>query len=665
MPGDSIKIGVSGLLAFQRSLNTIGHNIANVNTEGYSRQITTLQSNDPSPNAGGFIGNGVHSQTTKRAFDQYAANQVRVRGASLEYFNVFESMASQIDNLLADRDAGLTSAIENFFRAAHGVAVDPTSTPAREVMLTEGEGLADRFHTMMSWFGDLTATTNQKIVSLVDSVNSHSENIAQLNSDIVVATGFGAGQPPNDLLDRRDQELDQLSKIVGVKTTVQEDGSVNVFVGNGQSLVVGTTSLQFTARPDPNDPENYQVAYANSGSATLYSISHMLGGGSLGGTLGFREDILKPAKNQLGRLATGIAMTFNAQHSEGVNLLGNLGANFFVEPMPNVSSNINNTGGQTASTVISDVSVLTADEYELNYDGINYVFKNTTSGVNRNLVVSAFGPPIAFNTIDGLDIQLTNTPAINDTFYIRPTRSAARLLAMAITDPREIAAAGPLNGRVKSSNLGDGTMTSPSVIDFTNAALTTTPGSLTPPILIQFDNPPAAVPMSYSIIDSSTNTVLEANIAYDPNNALIGHDVFPSAGLLDYGYRVRINGTPQPGDQFNIDFNSTGVSDNRNALLLAAMQSKPTLLGANSTYSETYQETVVMVGNNTRQAQINRSAQEALFQQAVERKESVSGVNMDEEAANLLRYQQAYQAAAQVISVANSLFDTLIGAVRG
>jgi len=664
MAGDALRIGVSGLMAFQRALGTIGHNITNVNSEGYTRQTTELQANDPIPNSAGFIGNGVHSVTTKRTFDQHATNQVRSRSSASEYFGIYDEMASQIDNLMADKDAGISSAIQSFFKATHGVSVDPTSTAAREVMLTEGRGLVDRFHTMDSWLGDLTKTTNQKIVSLVDEVNSFARNISSLNNEIVVAAGLGGGQPPNDLMDRRDLELDKLSKLVGIKTNEQVDGAVNVFIGNGQSLVVGTAAQQFIARPDPNDPENYEVAYVNPGSATVYSISNNLTGGTLGGIMGFREQILKPAKNFLGQVATGIAMTFNDQQSQGVDLYGKLGVDIFVEPTPATSSAAANTGGQTASATISNVAQLTPDDYILKYDGVNYALTNSTSGVVTNLVISAAGPPIAFNTVDGLDIQLTNTPAVNDRFFIRPTRNASRSIDMAMTDPREVAAAGPVNTVAAKANLGGATIGQATVVDLTNAAFTTVQGALSPPILIQFDNPAAAVPMSYSIIDATTNAVLEANIAYDPSNPLVGHDVFPSAGALDYGYRVKIDGNPQPGDQFSVSFNNTGVSDNRNALLLAAMQDKPTLGGGNSTYSETYSDAVVFIGNRTRQAQINKGAQQALFTQAIERRESISGVNMDEEAANMLRYQQAYQAAARLIATANSLFDTLISVVR-
>ncbi len=669
MGGSTLQVGISGLAAFQRSLSTIGHNISNANTEGYSRQRVDLTARNPSPSSAGFIGNGVTVESVRRFYDSFAVSQVRSRSAATEYFTTYKSLASQVDNLLADPDAGVSSALNSFFDAVQGVADDPSSVSAREVMLTEGQGLVDRFQTLDDWLQDLGKNANDRIVSKVGEINSLARNIANMNNDIIVASGLGAGQPPNDLLDKRDKLLDDLSKLISVKIVEGTGNSINVYVGNGQSLVLDTNYMQLEAGIDPDDPENYQVSYQMP-NGTSYPVTDTLTGGELGGVIAFRNEILNPTRNKLGRLAMGIAMTFNEQQKLGVDLDGLLGDNFFEEPLPEAVPGVNNTGGETLTVTVDDITAITTADYTLSYNGTNYVLTNQDDGSTTNLTIASAGPPIVFDPVDGLSFELSNTPAVGDEFFIRPTRGAARTFELAMDNPNRIAAAGPLLTRIDNGNLGDATISEATVVDFTNAALTTSPGSLTPPVLIVFDDPPvptAPATLSYSIYDNSTPgapVLLEANISYDVNDPTNGHDIFPSPGGLDYGYTVRIDGEPQPGDQFTVEFNSNGVSDNRNALLLADLQQKGTLIGGNATYSDVYNEAVVYVGNRTRQAEINQQAQTALLDEATSMREAVSGVNLDEEAANLLRYQQAYAAAAQVITAADQLFQTLLSAVR-
>jgi flagellar hook-associated protein 1 FlgK len=658
MGGSIFNVGISGLMAFQRSLATTGHNISNVNTEGFSRQRVELANQHPTPSSNGFIGNGVVVQTTRRMFDEHAVAQVRSRSAGTEYYSQYRALASQVDNLLADPDAGIASALNDFFDSTQGVADDPASIPAREVMLTNAQSMVDRFGTMDEWLDDLTTTANDRIVNIVGEINALAQNIADMNNDIVVSMGAGGGQIPNDMMDRRDHLIDQLSERVTVQV-VDDNGMQNVYIGNGQSLVLGNRTMDLVSRPDPDDPENMEVAYALP-SGAVAPITQMISGGQLGGVLKFREEVLNPSKNHLGRLAMGIAETFNDQHKLGVDLDGMLGGDMFLEPQPATSSSVYNVSGETITAVVNDITAITPHEYRLEFVAGNYVLEDLNDHTKTTLTVAVAGPPIEFNTIDGLDITLSNTPAPGDAFYIRPTRNAAREFERLISDPNRVAAAAPLVSGTSSNNLGEASLGEATVVDFTNPAFTTVPGSLTPPITVQFDDPAT----SYSIIDSGTLAVLEAGIPYDPNTNL-GHDIFPTPGALDYGYRVRVDGEPQPGDELTVSFNSNGVSDNRNALALAELQTLGTMIGGNASYHDAYSELVVSVGNDTRQAQINEQAQSALLHEAKAKRESVSGVNLDEEAANLLRYQQSYAAAAQVISAADQMFQTLLSAVRG
>lgn len=650
--GDIFGVGVSGLMSFQRALNTTGHNISNVNTEGYSRQRVELASREPTPSGAGFLGNGVRAVTTRRIWDEHAVIQVRSRTSSAEYFKVYEEMASQVDNLLADPDAGMSPALEDFFDSVQGVADDPTSISAREVLLSGGRALVDRFHTMEQWLADLRKTTNDRIKNLVTDVNSLADSIADINQEIIVATGIGRGQPPNDLMDQRDHLIDQLSEKIGITVVPQENSTYNIFIGNGQSLVLGTTPMHIEARPNPDDPMNYEVAYydpANTGQ--LFSISQMLTGGELGGVLAFREEVLDPSFNHLGRLALGMALTFNEQHKLGMDLANSLGGDFFVEPSAEVTASVYNTGVGTISvafrdpvTNAHDAGSLTTADYEMTFLASgDYELRNLATG-QATVLAAAAGPTYA---VDGMFIDVTGwAPAVDDVINIRPTRGGARGIDMAFDDPNLIAAADPIRTNANVANLGDATITEATITDITNVNLLT-------PVTIQFRDS-GAVPPLYAnefSVDGGVTWVAytdPSTITTAPTN----------------GWQVTISGTPMHGDTFTVGPNTTGFSDNRNALALADMQSRGTLEGGSATYHEAYSTLVVNVGNDTRQAQINQSAQEALRNQAQELREAISGVNLDEEAANLLRFQQAYAAAAQVISTADQLFQTLLTAVR-
>ncbi len=650
--GDILGVGISGLLAFQRTLNTVGHNISNVNTEGYSRQRVELATRYPSPSGAGFMGNGVDVAAVRRIFDEFAAKQLREASTSVNYFRTYEDLASQVDNLLADDSAGLAPALTDFFDAVQGVADDPTSSPARAVLLTNAQSLVDRFETMEQWLAELRTSSNGQIESLVSEINDLARSIADINRQIVVARGIGGGNDPNDLLDQRDRLLDRLAEKIGVTTVPQDDGSINVFIGNGQSLVLGYTAMAFEARPDPNDPSFVEVAYVDPGAGTLIPISKMITGGELGGVLAFREDVLKPSFNHLGRLAVGLAMSFNDQHRKGMDLNNALGGDFFVEPEPEVAPSVYNSGSGTVDVRfdrdygVNDIGDLSTGDYKLTYLASgDYELTNLETGATTTLAATA-GPVYQ---VDGLRIDVSGwSPASGDEIFIRPFRGATRQIALAFDDPNLIAAAGPLRTgpdpiSPQIGNRGEGRIGEARILDPTD------PDFLTP-VTIQFRTSAGGTDPyadEYSVDGGATWLPYS-----DPTT------------LTMNGWEVDLSGIPWDGDRFLVEPNVNGAGDNTNALALAELQITGTLVGGAATYHDAYSELVVSVGNDTRQARINLEAQEALQSQARARKEAISGVNLDEEAANMIRFQQAYAAAAQVIAAADTMFQTLITAVR-
>lgn len=549
-----LNVAVSGLLAYQKALATTSHNISNVGTEGYSRQRVTLSTRTPEPAGNGFLGKGVNVTSVDRVYDQFLVTQLNNRTSSYNQLDAFHTMAVQLDSALGDPAIGLTPALEKFFNAIHDVANDPTSIPARQVMLSQAESLNEQFAHLDRQFGDLRQSVNTQMSNIITEVNDLASAIGDLNEDIVTGIGATGGQLPNDLLDQRDVLVNKLAEYVNVNTLANNDGSINVYIGTGQSLVLSNQANSLQVTNNTYDPTQKEISLVTPGSTV--NITPQLNGGKLGGLLDVREQVIDAGQAALGRIAVALSNTFNTQHQLGDDLNGNAGGLFFnavdtTAPRSLPSANNDPSSGNFTIT-INNVSELKASDYRLSYDGGSATFKLMRMSDNT-VVDSGFNVGSLPRTIanEGITIDLTGTVAGGDSFLLAPTRYAASQMGLAISDPAEVAAAA----------------------------------------------------------------------------------------------------------------NGNAVGDNTNALALAGLQTQGTMDGGRASYLDAYGEMVADIGIQTHRAAVNGDAQKALLNQAMEAREAVSGVNLDEEAANLLKYQQAYQASAQVISVVNSLFQTLFNAV--
>ena len=443
--------------------------------------------------------------------------------------------------MLSDPSSGLSPTLQDFFSGVQGVATNPTSIPSRQTALSSAETLAGRFNSLGSRLDEIAQGVNSQVLSSVSNINTYAQQLSQLN-DAISRAQRATGQPPNDLLDQRDQLVLDLNKEIKATVVKQGDGDYNVFIGNGQPLVVGVNTFTLTNVTSPTNPQKIEVAYQNrDGSKVIVGESGFVGG-KLGGLIEFRNKTLEPAQNALGRVAIGLASTFNAQHRAGYDLSGVAGGDFFVAASPVVTSHTGNTGTAAISASISNAGALTTSDYRLQYDGSNY----TLTRLSDNTTTTFASFP---QTVDGVDLNLASGTAMaGDSFLIRPTAGGASGFAVAITDPASIAA----------------------------AAATGAPG------------------------------------------------------------------------------------DNRNALLLGALQSANTLGNGTTTYQGAYSQFVSQVGNKTRELEVTSSAAGKLLSEATLSLQNESGVNLDEEATNLLRYQQAYQAAGKVMQIASQMFDVLL-----
>ncbi len=646
MASGILGTGISGLQAAQRALNVASHNIANVNTEGYSRQRIELDARQPQFLGGQFIGTGVTVSNIQRVYDDFNTLQLRMTTSSHAQAQQYHALSMQINNLLANPDVGVMPALQNFFDAVQGVANDPSSQVARQVMLSEANNLAEQIRNFDQQLDAIGRNVNNALASAVSDVNALTSAIAGLNKRIL-EVGV-AGGVPNDLLDQRDQLILELSGLVSVSTVAQGDGTVNVFIGNGQAVVAGVESRPIALVPNAFDPDRLEIAY--DVPPTPIVITGQLSGGKIGGIVEFRNHLLEPTANAMGQLAVGIAAAFNELHAMGMDLNGQLGGDFFrpidtssSPPTTEVLANARNNGLPPAriGVVISDAGALTASDYRLERNGSVYTLTRLED--NRTFVLSGF--PGTTPTVDGLTLSLgAGNIADGDSFLIRPTANAAKNFGVVITNPSNIAAAGPLRSDAALANIGSGAINGLALDNrdaFTGLAYTITTTAAG-------GSGPAD---SYEIIDGDGNVVAAG--------ALV-----PGEAIEFDGIRFSFSGAPHHGDNFSVSPNFNGVSDNRNALALAGLQTARKLNNGTASFEFRYGQMVADVGNKTHQAELNMNVQSGMLRRAIDMRESVSGVNLDEEAAAILRWQQAYQASAQVIATANSMFETLLSMVR-
>lgn len=627
---DLLSTGVSGLLAFQRALDTTSHNIANASTVGYSRQVVDLTTRQADQSGSGWIGNGVDVTTIERMYDDFLASQVRSSSSTYNYLDTYSTQIERINNLFGDSTTGLSTTLQDFINSVQSVADTPTSVSARQTLLSQAQTLVDRLKSYDDSLKTLNTQVDAQLQTEAGAINSLAQSIATLNQQI--SAGYAqTGQPPNDLLDQRDRMLDELATHVNVNVVKQGDNSVNVFVGSGQPLVVGQTAAQLTTVADPYDPTRKLVALKTATSQT--DITNNLTGGTLGGILSFRTQVLDPARNSLGLMGIALSELVNEQQAAGIDLNGDFGTDLFAVGGVVVQANGNNSGTGSLAVTRSGADALTKSDYVMTLTASGWTMQRKDTGAAVALTGSGTvaDPFVA----DGLEIVVSGTAQVGDKFQILPTRGAIGGMQVTIDDPAEIAAASPIVAAAKAGNAGNAQISAGEVLDASDAQLRST-------VTIQF-----LTATTYSVNGTGSYT-------------------YADGGNIDVnGWRVQITGTPAAGDSFTVGDNTSGTGDNRNALLLADVLNQPLLNGGTTSLGSAISQFVSEIGVKTNQAQSGRDAQQVVYDEGVSSLQSTAGVNLDEEAANLIRYQQAYQAMAQVISVANQMFDTLLDATRG
>ncbi|SFV03015.1 flagellar hook-associated protein FlgK [Pseudoduganella namucuonensis] len=652
-----LGVGKSGLLAAQVGLATTGHNIANANVEGYHRQVVIQGNSLPEASGGYFVGTGTEVVTIQRQYDDFLSKQLLGAEARAAEQNGYYSQISQVDNLLADSTSGLSPALQDFFKGVQDAASNPATDASRSAMLSTANTLSARFQTMSDRLSEIGEGVNAQIKTTVAEVNSFAAQIGKLNNDIAGLSSDTSAMP-NDLMDQRDHLITELNKLVKVTVADGANSTLTVSIGSGQPLVIGNRNFELATGTSLTDVSRITIGYKAGDKVSELPESALQGGGALGGLLSFRSGALDEAQNKLGQVAAGLAASFNAQHALGQDRNGAMGGQFFEDVKAYVGMDARNSSLSTATItgVVKDATALTTSNYDLNYDGANFVLTRQSDG--QSTVINPF-PQTEPQMIDGVEYSITGTPQTGDHFEIRPTFAAASGFNVALSDVSKIALAAPISTNTPLSNTGNGKISVGSVDDAYLDPANTLNGTVT----LTYDKDtgtlsgfPAAQDVVVTGVDGTSTT-------YPAGTATIPYaegDKFNFGGI-----NVAITGTPGDNDTFSITGpNAGGTKDNRNGALLADLQSKNILNGGQTTFQSSYASMVNFVGNKAREAQIGGLAADAAATQAKNAHESVVGVNLDEEAANLLRYQQAYQAAGKMMQIASQLFDVLVSLGR-
>ena len=632
--GDILATSISGLLAFQQALNVTSNNVSNASTPGYSLEKVELNEAQGSGTASGYLGNGVTVAAISRSYDETLAAQVRSSNANYQSFNTLSTYASNIDNMLSASSTGLTTTLQNFVNAMQSLSTSPTSTSQRQVLISQAQAVVTQLKSYQTQLDTQSSNIEQQIGSSVGAINSLAKQIANLNAQIASA---GTGAQPNQLEDQRDTLIDQLSQYVSVTAVTESNNQMDIYIGTGQALVTSSSAQQLVAMQNPNDGSQYDIGLAAGSGGTPSDVTSEITGGSLGGLLTTRSQVIDPTQNALGQVAVGIATLMNQQQASGLDMTGAQGQPMFAVGGVQVQPSINNTGSASINASRTALSGLTTDNYKLSYDGTNWNLQDTTTGQAVTMTGSGtFADPFV---AAGVSMVVSGTPAAGDDYVIQPTADAINGMSVLTTSPSQIAAASLGAASASATNTGSGTITTPTVTDPTNW----TNGNFT----VSFTSG-----SQYQVTDGSGNVV--ANGTYQAGSPITFN-----------GEQVAISGTPASGDSFSVGAaTAADIGDNTNVLAMANAMSSTSLDGGTTSLNGATNNLVSAIGVLTQQAQSNASAQQTVNQSATDARNNLSGVNLDEEAAKMLQYQQAYQACAQMIQASNTIFTSLLDSIK-
>ncbi len=662
------QTGVSGLLSAQQQLGTTGHNIANVNTEGYSRQRAEQNASMGHAYGSNYIGSGTYIQNIARVYDQFSYKEQLLNQSNLGHANSLQGNLSQLDQIMSTSAGAINDSVNGslgqFYQAINSVADKPNDSGLRSIVLNKAKILATDFNQLTDNLDKMTDAVNGEIVQVARKVSEISIELAKINETVMHSHNHLQNGQPNDLFDKRDQLITELGQYTRVNTVKDNKGVLTVLIGQGTTLVAGITPLTLQVSAGDPDVKQSQLSLVSGSNAVALDGSKL--GGSLAAYTEFRDQHVTQTRNEVDRLAMAIASTMNDNQASGLDLNGVQGADLFT----NINTNplqqgrvlvpASNTGTAQAQVVINEVSLIPVDEFEVRFDGASYTLYNLTTGGSENLGAPGTGTPAGTHTPTspdyGFSFVETGVPAAGDVFSVVPTRNSAALLKATLTDSNALAASSAVSVTPSSHNISDGEVTITEVTnpvaarsyDVTVDVYESVPGTFTYRVYNTATPPPAAT------IETGTYAA-GASVLVDIPAGTPDFQIEIKGDLTGAGTNAR--------ETFTLT-DAFGVGNGNNAVAMAKTQEVGVTNGGKETFSQSLATSTAVVGSKANNAELVADTAQAMFTQAFNRNQATSGVNLDEEAANLLKFQQAYQAASQIISTANTIFDTILAAVR-
>jgi len=697
---DLLLTASSGLRAFQQALNITGHNIANVNTEGYNRQRLEINAGTPQLSAGGYVGTGARTVSINRVYQDYLSNQLNNSHTAISKYNNIDVYSTQLNGTLGDPEVGISAGMQNMFATWNTMANDPTNTSSPRFLLDSQAQLAMQVENYDSLRNDLIEQVNGQLSSSATQVNRITKELVFLNESLG-SLNQRKELPANDLLDKRDQLVKELNKYMDTKVFQNDDGTIDVYTSDGKvPLITDNRAIAIYTKESPfekydaingapikNQQLDLYIQMPGTGRETV--ISDSIKGGEIGGALAFRKDQLMRAEDELGLSVAGMAIAMNAQHRQGFDAAGVRGADLFSlngkEPvLMNTASNYSNPSNTGTGSITSTGTPTSEFAYKLTFNGSSYDVTDAYSNRIISAGVTTAALSAGLTNFNGSGVTLTSgagTPAKGDSFMVYTTTDFHKSLEQtAYKDTR--------NG---------GTLTNNDItINLNKSGLSSNPTDLSNPAdFAQVQTQLSLLqPRTYSMtFDGSNYTISDKRtgqiIPLDSTTAAAGVTTLRFEGL-----QVDIDQTARqikPGDKFEFRFlddamsqfsttqlvpeqvayrgtDNSGVplaiGNNVNAANMASLQDKKILTGNQNTFKSAFSVMAGNVGTYHRTNEVSMETQEAVNSQLIQLKDSMSGVNLDEEAANMLKFQQAYQAAAQIMQASQRMFDTIIGALN-
>lgn len=704
---DLISIARSGVEASNQLLSTTGNNIANVNTEGFVRERTNFVAQ---------LAGGVGQYTTERVMNTFAQNQLRRDTTNLAEHEAYWSKTAVLDNVFASEANSISSSMSRFFASLQTANDDPTNMSARQLVLGDAESMLGQMGTLSTFLTEKEREVNFEFTSSLNKVNSLVESISSFNESIRIAQANNRHDEPGALMNQRDNAILELSSLVSIETrnSSNNDGSIMINLTSGESLVMQDGTFSVFEVNNSADLNYKSLLLTSNGKPTSLNLAETELGGTIGGLFRYRDEVLDPSRRELGQIALAVTEAVNTQNRAGMDYDQQLGGEIFTRPITlglNYPENSNNTSTVNGRISKGGASEITNADYHVKIDAVTPGAPPTidvtvtllnldgspVTDVDGTIITQGYTGLTAeqdtFNEVlGGIELEFAKGSGydVDDEFLLQPTKDVADKIEVFTTRPEDLALASPIRIEAGEDNLGGSELVSTTV---TNTFVDTAPfdlrssgfdgaggihapgaapgGGVGAPASVRFNSA-----TEYEVLDSAGTVITTVSGISSMDNLLeqaSGTPGWPAAftALDNYpGYDFTLQGEPRAGDTFSINFNQDGLNDNRNGLIMANLQNENGMQLNNAgsgdpvSFHEAYANIVGDIGQKAANADISVKAGEALKLQSKDWFDSVSGVSLDEEAANLVRFQQSYAASARLLNTAQEMFDTILSMVR-